>query len=190
MKIATLISRLAEKTNTPELIPVLQGDERMSFLPTECMLWTGAVLPGDRPFGKKIRDRQNLPSQYKYPERKYGVIRWQGKTVSVQRLIFLLCAKPDFEFRMVNDCHMSGCVNPLHFTIEEIRKDEPEPDETITIGEEEPWDPQDVEDLVEILLGEQEPQSWEDVIANPLMEDIPHQMIRDELRNQNKEHLL
>lgn len=190
MKIATLISRLAEKTNTPELIPVLQGDELLSFLPTECMLWTGAVLPADRPFGKKVRDRQNIPDQFKYIERKYGVIRWQGKMVSVQRLIFLLSMKPDFEFRMVNDCHISSCVNPLHFTIQELSKDEPEPDETITIGEEEPWDPQDVEDLVEILLGEQEPKNWEDVIANPLMEDIPHHMIRDELRNQKKEHLL
>lgn len=194
MKLETLAKRLAEKTNTPILEQVVLGQAPITELPTECMIWTGAKLgttPRKGPrVSREARDGLMVALVHDQP---YGIIRWQKKTISVRRLLFQLINKPDYEFRMWCDCNVPLCVNPLHYTVEDVTPEHiprEEPDlEDITFDGDEGWELGEVEELVEILLTENEPSSWDDVAKHPLMEDVPHGLLRQVLINLNKEHL-
>ncbi|MCG7629049.1 hypothetical protein MHM88_14655 [Epibacterium sp. MM17-32] len=194
MKLETLAKRLAEKTNTPILEQVVLGEAPITELPTECMTWTGAKLGAAPRKGPRVsREARDGLTIAQVQDQPYGIIRWQKKTISVRRLLFQLINKPDYEFRMRCDCNVPLCVNPLHYTVEDITPEDVDQDghtlEDITFDGDEGWELGEVEELVEILLTENEPSSWEEVVDHPLMEDVPPELLREVLVKLNKEHL-
>ena len=188
MRIETLAKRLAEKTNTPILEQVILDQADMRDLPMSCMPWMGAKL-GTRPRMRTNRHTQKGLLVEHVSERPYGVISWQGNRISVSRLIFQLIQKPDYRFRMWNECETPLCVNPFHFRIEKIEEEEQQPEETFFIGEDEDIAEEEIEELVEILLTDYDPRSWQEVIEAEILEGIPHEPIRKMLIKMNKEHL-
>jgi hypothetical protein len=53
----------------------------------------------------------------------------------------------------------------------------------------ETWTEEEVTETVELFLGTYDAASWEDVISNPLLQDIPDDLLRSVLIKLNKEHL-
>ena len=51
------------------------------------------------------------------------------------------------------------------------------------------WHARSTEEIVEHLLGGYTPCSWADLIAQPLMEDVPHDQIKEQLIKMGKAHL-
>ena len=194
MKLETLAKRLAAKTNTPELEKVVLGQADITTLPMDCMLWTGAAQGVSSGLRTTVRrDRQSGMELTQVRDRPYGIIRWQGKTISVHRLIFQLVMKPDYEFRMWSNCGVPLCCNPLHYQVERVEREILEPDQTIIIGPEDTdtWTEEEVEEILEGMLDGYDLTNWGDVINNPMIagEDIPHGLFRQVLCNMNKEHL-
>jgi hypothetical protein len=190
MKLEILIKRLALKTNTPELEKVLLGQADIRTLPMECMLWTGAKLGGHTRQRTSKSARDGLTIDIIQDEKAYGVVRWQTKTISVQRLIFLLAMKPDFEFRMWSNCEVPLCVNPLHYDVKSLEIEPPPPDPTIFMGiDEDAWTEEEVEEVLDALLASSEPKSWKDIMAFPDLADAPEDLLRKVLRRLNKGHL-
>lgn len=189
MKLLTLAKRLAEKTNTPALEKVVLGELPVTELPMDCMVWTGAKYGGPRRGPRTHRSvRDGLRIEVVENERFYGVIRWQKKRIAVRRLLFLLINKPDYEFRMFNECGVDLCVNPLHHRVENVDP----PEEPVEEPSEDPdadWLLSEVAEIIEIVLLEHEPKSWDDVVAYPLTQDVPHDMMREVLTQMNKRHL-
>lgn len=194
MKLETLAKRLAAKTNTPILEKVVLGQAPISDLPSECMIWTGAALYAKkRAKPRTLRSpRDGLRMDMIEDERPVGIIRHgktekgNPKTISVHRLIFTLAMNPQFEFRMWNDCGQPCCVNPMHFEVQETTSTVPEPPAPEVNTD---WTEDDLEELLEFILAEQDPRSWEDIIGNPDLEGAPEFMVRDVLKRMNKEHL-
>lgn len=188
MKLETLAKRLADKTNTPILEQVILGQAELTALPMECMLWTGAKL-GTGPRMRTNRHTQRGLLVERVVERPYGVISWQGKRTSVARLIFQLIQKPDYDFRMWNECDTPLCVNPFHYRIEKVEVEPPPPEETFVIGDDEDLPEEELEELVEIMLTDYDPTCWDDVTKAEILEGIPLEPVRALLRRMNKEHL-
>lgn len=190
MRLELLAKRLAEKTNTPVLEQVVLGEKPKSDLPDECMIWTGACNNSGEPRVRTRRDSQGQPFPEVVVPKPYGVIRREGKKIQVHRLLATLIDAPEFEFRMVSVCQIPGCVNPKHWKI--VARFQSEDDELPDFDAfgEEPWSLEEVSELLEILLTEQDPRSWQDVTGAILMEDAPHDLIQEALRNLSKEHLL
>ena len=192
MKLETLAKRLAEKTGTPVLEQVILGQEPVERLPDDHMIWTGAA--NGRSFGHRLikrRDANNVAFPDMILDMPYGVVNWQGKRISVHRLIFQLIVKPDYEFRMTTACGVSCCVHPLHW---EVSKVEPAHKETDAVPDfefsgDDDWTSEEVEELVEIVLGEQSPETWDDVLLSPLMEGVPEDLLRACLLDLGKGHL-
>ncbi|MDB2578769.1 hypothetical protein N9Y00_06990 [Tateyamaria sp.] len=194
MKLETLAKRLALKTDAPELEKVVLGQADITTLSMECMLWTGAAQGvSPRPQGKIRRDRSNHREIARVHDRPYGIVRWQGKTISVHRLIFQLAMKPNYEFRMWSTCEVPFCCNPMHFHVEQVEREILEPDPTITIGpkDDDIWSEEEVEEILDSMLGNYDLTSWDDVIKNPMIagEDIPQDLFRQVLCKMNKDHL-
>lgn len=191
MRIEILARRLAEKTDTPILEQVVLGTAPVTDLSMECILWQGSVdgnFEGSRIRKTRGRDNGVYPSKV----RGYAspVIRWQGKKIAVHRLIYQLLHQPDFEFRMRCDCRTPLCVNPLHWTSHQIEKEEPDPDEVADFLFNSDWTEEEVEEIIEILLTEQSPQCWQDVVGAPILEGAPDNIIRETLLKLNRGHLL
>lgn len=180
MKIEILAKRLAEKTNTPRLADFILGKRPVAQLPNDCMTWTGKKTLAGLTV-KPARDRLNVPVLYRTIRRPLGQIQVDGKTEYVHRVVFKLLVKPDHEFHMRNICGNSLCCNPKHWDVSSHL-----PPVIFDISE---WTPEEVEETVDAMLGRYEIHSWADVEANPLMQDIPHHMIKECLINMNKEHL-
>lgn len=193
MKLETLAKRLAKKTNTPILEQIVLGQAPITDLPSECMIWTGGAFQEKERKGLRTsRSRSDgLRIDKIENERPFGVIRrgktekGAPKTISVHRLIFSLAVKPQFKFRMWNDCGVPRCVNPLHFEVQETSPSIPEPPLEVNTD----WTEDELEELLEVILTEQDPRSWEDIINDPNLEDAPESMVRDVLKRLNKEHL-
>lgn len=186
MKFETLAKRLAEKTGTPELEKIILGEGALSDLPTTCMIWTGAC---DNEFtGYRLRTTYVAKGIIKKQEAVKScpvpILRWQKKKRLVRRLIFQLLTKADYEYRLVSQCKNHKCVNPLHL---EIQNPPSNPDDIPYTTE---WDFKAMEELVEMLLTEQTPRNWQDVINAPLMDGVPLDLLEDVLRKLNRRHLL
>lgn len=180
MRIEILANRLAEKTNSPQLADFILGKKSITELPKDCMIWTGkSTLAGVRTI--MDRDSLNIPVRYRTIRRAMGQIQVNGRTEYVHRLVYKILTKPDYEFYMRNTCGNSLCVNPKHWDISS-----PIPDVEFDISA---WTPEEAEEAIEAMLARYSITSWEDVIANPLMQDIPEQLIRETLIRLNKEHL-
>lgn len=180
MKLETLAKRLAEKTNTPALEAFILGKRSPSEIKNDCMIWTGkSTLAGIRTVVD--RDCQNIPVRYRTIRRAMGQIQVDGKAEYVHRLVFKLITKPDFEFTMRNICGNSLCCNPKHW---EVSSQIPQVE--IDTAE---WTLEEAEETVEAMLARYEITCWDDVITNPLMQDIPPELIRQALLNLNKDHL-
>lgn len=180
MRIELLAKRLAEKTNTPQLADFVLGRKSVNELPNECMVWTGKrTVTG---LTVKIqRDALNIPVSYRAVRKPLGQIQFAGKMEYVHRLVYRLLIKPDYEFHMRNICGNSLCCNPKHWDVSSNR-----PEVVFSFEE---WKPEEVEEAVEAMLSRYDVLNWNDVVENPLMQDIPHQMIRDCLTRLRKEHL-
>jgi len=180
MKIETLAKRIADKTRTPALEDFILGKRPITELPHDCMIWTGKkTLGGIRTV--MDRDVLNIPVHYRTIRRSMGQIQINGKAEYVHRLVFKLLTKPDFEFHMRNICGNSLCCNPKHWDVSS-----PMPEVQFDNSE---WTPEEAEETVEAMLARYEITSWDDVTANPLMQDIPPALIRQALIKLNKEHL-
>lgn len=189
MKTETLFKRLAEKTATPLLEQVLTREASPLQLPATCMVWRGAMTStGQGIRAVKRRDADNLPYTRIVQTYPYAKINWQGQTHLVHRLILELLHEPDIPFRAQATCDTPGCVNPLHWKLVTILEDEDD-DELEPIMTDD-WTLEDVEELVEIMLTEQAPASWEDVSQSPILEGAPHEMIVEVLEKLNRRHLL
>lgn len=192
MKIETLFRRLAEKTNTPQLEQILKGKAPLTDLPDHCMVWTGPKIIRDKPrFQRRMTTRGwnewIVPAQP--PTAK---IVWQGKMMQVQRLLIQLLMKPDYEYRARHVCHTELCVNPLHYGIEPLYLQPPRPvadiPECPEISSE--WTREEVDEMVEILLTEENPLCWNDIINTTHLEGAPEDLVREVLKEKRKEHLL
>jgi len=194
MRRETLFKRLAEKTNYPLLEKILLGEVPHEDLTMDCLPWTGAKMA--RTSNGRVKSincrKQGLRVTQVFNERQYGVINWQKKQTPVHRVLFLLLYKPSYEFKMANHCGTPLCVNPLHFEIREVTGEHKPP----PISEippmpdlDDPWSPEEVEEIVEMLLDQHTPTCWEDVISRPMMEGVPHDMVREYLTSINKGHL-
>jgi hypothetical protein len=180
MKIEILAKRLAEKTNTPALFDFIMGTRSYKELPLDCMLWTGRKTISGRS-RKMFRDNQNIPVFCTAHRRPMGQIQVNKSTEYVHRLIYKILIRPSFEFRMENRCGNPLCVNPKHW---EIYNGIPEVD----YGSPD-WSPEEVQEAVDGMLSRYQVLSWDDVIANPLTMDCPHDMLRECLTKMNREHL-
>lgn len=182
MKLETYARRLAEKTNTPILEQILLGRAPFSDLPHTCMPWTGRTA-GPKERRVKVRVMQNGPVQVE--EKPYGVLVVEGKRIPAHRYIFMLMHRPQYEFRMRNDCGNTLCCNPMHWTVFGEPANEPEP-----CFEEEPWTQSDVNALLDQALATRQLNSWQDVTQCLLLLDCPHEMLVQALKEFRKTELL
>lgn len=190
MKLETLSRRLAEKTGCPELEQaILNGGP----LPTQCLIWTGAVQFKDpKPRLRMIRDAQNLPEMAVCVDPPRPVIQYDGRRRTVSTLLYELVMKPEgpVALRRLAACDPL-CVHPEHRrVIEQSQTEEPEPEpgfEMPTLDDD--WSEDEARELIEILLTEQQPRDWNDVITAPLLEGAPEALIRQVLTDLGKEHL-
>ena len=182
MRIELLAKRLAEKTNTPVLEEFLLGRKSVNELPNECMIWTGKKTVAGLTI-KPQRDSRNIPVAYRAIRKPLGQMMVSGKIEYTHRLVYKLLVKPDYEFQMRNICGNTLCCNPKHW---DVSSNTPEPVFDLNFNQ---WEPEEVEEAVEAMLSRYDVLNWNDVIENPLMQDIPHPMIRDCLIKLRKEHL-
>lgn len=189
MRIELLAKRLADKTGTPLLEQVVLKQASVLDLPTRCMLWTGSMSGPHRvPRMRKVRDHHNMQYASVVVARAYSIINHKGGRVSVPRLIHLLLHRPDHQFRMRALCESPCCVNPLHWSADPVDTPMRVPvDFSFSDNE---WSDADVEEILEILLTEYSPKTWADVIAAPIMDGAPEEMIRKGLTKLGKRHLL
>lgn len=186
MKLETLCKRLAEKTACPELEEVLL---RGGDLPSRCLVWSGAVQHGGgKPELRLRRDRANLPGVGMVVPTPLPVIQYEGRRVSVRALIYRLIHShgPEPLLRRLEGCHKL-CVHPDHCRVYLPRIEAPEEPEIPVLSDD--WAPEEVLELVEILLTEQQPQCWDDVVSAPLLEGAPEDLLRQVLVDLGKEHL-
>lgn len=188
MRLETLAKRLAQKTNTPILEQVILGQANLEELPATCMIWTGAKN-GD---GIRMRTSRNSKRGIlveRVVERAYGVINWQGKRTSVARLVFQLTQKPDYEFSLWNCCGVGLCVNPRHYQVKTPVVEIEAQEGSFYVGTDEDIPEDELEELIEIMLLNYDPRSWDDVASAEILEGISHEQIRGMLLKMNKEHL-
>ena len=187
MKLEILAKRIAQKTNTPELEGVLLRGEPV---PTGCMIWTGARnISGIRSDLRMKRGYDGIKQAQHAHEKSQGTIQHEGVRTAVHRLIFQIMEKPNYEYRMKSLCERECCVNPLHWGV--IRLGEPQYDipEMPEFDFNDPWTDEEVVEHIELLLGGYTPSSWADLIAQPLMEEVPHDMLKEQLIKMRKAHL-
>lgn len=180
MRIEILAKRLAQKTNTPALEDFILGRRSLAELPNDCMVWTGKATSSGV-YIKQDRDCKNIPVKYRTMRRPLGQIQVEGRTEYTHRLVFKLLTKPTTEFQMRNICGKSLCCNPKHW---DVSTDTPQ-----IVIDDSPWTLEEAEEAVEMFLTRYEPKSWDDVVVNPLLQDIPHDMLREILIKNHKEHL-
>jgi hypothetical protein len=156
------------------------------------MIWTGTANHNSKETRfRKIRDTTGGTWIGAALDEPQGVIQFDGKRHTVNRLIMSLVAKPDFEFRMTKECQSPLCVNPIHWMIHKINPKEALPlEEDTEVGiNQGAWTFKEAEELIEILLTEQSPTCFEDVVNATLMEECPHDLAREVLLKLNKGHL-
>lgn len=181
MKIETLHKRLSQKLNCPELIEFLRGEKSPEELPDTCLVWTGKKTQGG-PRVKRTRDRQNIPVPYVIHRRPLGQMQIDGESLYVHRVLYGLLHKPTCEFTMNNVCGDTLCANPkhwaVHLKIPEVQEESSD------------WSEEEVIETIEYMLGRYEIFSWEDVMVNPLTQDIPAHQLKNALIKIGKEHLI
>jgi hypothetical protein len=180
MRIDILATRLAEKSNTPQLADFVLGRKPINELPNDCMIWTGKKTTAGLTI-KKGRDCLNIPVAYRAIRKPLGQIQVSGKTEYVHRLVYKLLLKPDYEFYMRNICGNSLCCNPKHWDVSSNQLD--------VVFDTAEWTLEEVEEAIEAMLSRYDVYRWSDVESNPLMQDIPHHLIKECLIKINKEHL-
>lgn len=183
MKLETLAKRIALRANCPELEGyILTGD----FPPLgDCILWTGYCIP-TQPGTFMHRHRDG--TIYPVFRRPAPIIRFQGAQHRVPRLLHKLANKlgPEDEFEMKPLCGHNLCVNPRHW-----QTTEPEPEPEVVVLEanySEDWTDEDIEEVLDMVLIKN-PQSWDEIINDEILEDAPPDMVRACLIKLNKEHL-
>lgn len=198
LKFETLAKRLAVKTQTPNLEDVLLGRLEPVMLPSTCMVWTGTRSHD----GGKSRIRRNsVRGQRVYPQvtydKSYAIIKYQRRQVHVQRLIYQILEKPDYEFSLYQQCPTLLCVNPRHWIVERkysfaqvpVVVTKAEIDESLIPAFDGSWTVDDVAEIIEIALEEISPKSFEALMSFPDLADAPHEMVRSVLIGKNLEHL-
>jgi hypothetical protein len=192
MRLEILAKRLADKTNTPILEQIILDEAPITDLPETCMIWTGTANHNSKETRfRKIRDTTGgtwIGAAADFPQ---GLIQFDGKRHTVNRLIMSLVLKPSFEFRMTKECQSPLCVNPIHWSIRgTLPKKALPPEEDTEMGiNQGAWTLKEAEELIEILLTEQSPKCFEDVVNATLMEECPHDLAREVLLKLNKGHL-
>lgn len=191
MRTEILAKRLADKCSTPLLEQVLLKVVPVTDLSMECMIWTGRVSgTSNVPRLKKGRDSQNLPYMHMVTDRSYSVIVHEGRRVVVHRLIHQLLFSPVVEFRMRSLCGGPRCINPMHWFADPVtQQEELAGVRDITFASDD-WTEGDVEELIDILLTENPPRRWDEVVNSPIMDGVPADMIRQVLTKIGKRHLL
>ncbi|MDF0603574.1 hypothetical protein P1J78_22855 [Psychromarinibacter sp. C21-152] len=194
MRIETLARRLAQKTNEPLIEKLVLGEIEVTDLPMEHIIWTGNADGGTNTHRSKMeRDYGNLPYKTVVRDKKRPVIKWQGKRIGVARLLFQIATKPNFEFRLKSLCGEDMCVNPLHRTVEQINGQfaPPPPEEAPDIGNrgDDDWTFEEGVEIAEMMLTENTPTCWDEVVALPITEGMPEDLLREVLIHLNKEHL-
>lgn len=186
MRLEILAKRIAEKSNCPQLQPVLLGEQPVTDIPLgDCFEWTGAFTGGSQMFRLQ---RQGWDARVTRTQ-KTPTIQYEGKRWGVARLVYTLIFKPEDEFRLVNQCGNSRCINPHHWKPIEPKVDEEAEEAPPLPSMSMEWEPAEVEELLDILLLEENPQTWEDVISNPLMEGVPPPMLHEVLLEMRLERL-
>lgn len=179
MKLEQYARRLAEKTGTPELEPIILGDLPLTALPDRCMPWTGLKTTKERRVRKKmIRDGDNRPYQGGVIDSPYGIIQVEGRQILVHRYIFMLLVKPGYEFTLHNECGNTLCCNPMHWTPkgQAVPTERPDPD-GFYYDPDEPWKQTEVNSLLDQAIALYEFHNWEELINTNLLIDCPRDMI-------------
>lgn len=182
MKLETLAKRIAEKANCPELEGYILTGEFPSL--GDCILWTGYCIP-THPL--TVMNRHRDGSIYPAFRRPAPFTGYQGRQISVPRLMHKLANNlgPDDEFEMKPLCGNNLCVNPRHWET----KSEPEPEVVAPQVEISPdWTEGDIEEILDMVLIKN-PQSWDDIINDEMLDDAPEDMVRAFLIKCNKAHL-
>lgn len=188
MKLETLIRRLADRTNCPELEQVLLGKADITSLPMDCLLWQDVDPQKMTPRFVMQKGSRVLIRDPIYPRLQYA-----GKKHIVSRLIFELMTAPNYEYRMYNRCGHTTCVNPLHWDVEKIKQENvPVPQDSTPIPEcsySDEWTEQDVMEVTEIVIARDDPKTFEELIANPSLEGAPRDIIEAYLASIGKDLL-
>lgn len=193
MKLEHYAKRLAAKTGTPVLEDIILKKRPVTDLPAECMPWTGRKsVPAPRTAIKIERDRGNQPYRAPVVQYPYGIIVVGGRRLYVHRYIYMLINEPRVEFRMENECGNTLCCNMMHWTIkvEEAQEVEVPHLDAFEAALTADWKMGDVNALLDQALSSYRLTSWEDVIANVLLEDCPHDMLVQALQEFRKPELL
>ena len=187
MRKETFARRVALKSNCPELEAYILGKADMNSIPNGCFNWTGRRTG----LQHKSRPTRKGFEIYWVQDTKAAYIQFNGKMAPVNRHIHVLRESPNRDFRMRKLCPTPYCVNPKHwrvfeksFGMDDSPHDEGSP--TLQFGE---WTPQEVEEMLEILLTEHSPKCWTDVINAQLMDSAPPEMIIPVLKRWHKHHL-
>ena len=167
MKKETLLARIRDRTEPPLDI---------QHPPEGCTVWLGASKGGMN--ARPVRRFGYITRSVDLPR---GVIKYQGKQHYVHRLIHWLLYDSTDRLRQL--CGTPLCINPNHWKTPERVAPEPE----FILNDD--WTPEEVEELLEIVLTESEPQSFADVMTHPILEDAPAQLVQEALTKLNKDHL-
>ena len=187
MKKETFARRVAMKSDCPELIPYILGKTDLDSIRNGCLSWKGRKTG----LQHKSRPTRKGFEIYWVQDTKAAYIQFNGKMAPVNRHIHIVRDAPVNKFRMRSTCPTPYCVNPKHWQAIESafmfddgsHVDCPPPQQ---LGE---WTPQDVEEMLEILLTEHSPKCWDDVINAQFMESAPPEMIIPILERWHKRHL-
>lgn len=194
MKIEIVAKRMAANYGYPPLEKMILGELPPSEFPAECITWTGAIQgKSDGQFRlrkQKERDYSGLPYFTMVPETPYGKLKVDKKTILAHRYLFQLLLKPDYEFRLRNECGNTLCGNLMHW---ECLKQETQPNAEVEIPEEflsMEFSLADVEGLLDRALIYYEFSDWSDIEINPLLLDCPRELLIEALKKARKDHLL
>lgn len=143
-----------------------------------------------------IRDGKGYLSFQMVNRPLYATIKYQGNKFLVQRLIYQLIAKPDFEYRMTRLCPNELCVNPMHWEVNPILNREMAPKIEFSPMEEDEfpgmdWTQEDTEEMVDAILGDDPPPTcWDEVINHIDLMGAPEDWVRGALIRFNREDLM
>ena len=193
MRLEILAKRLAEKAGCPELEDIVLGNRPVEDMPSTCLPWKGSHRKHQPRYRRPRRRATGFVDAEFVVEPPSALIQHEGKRLQVHRLIFQLIAKPDYQFRMYQECNTPLCVNPMHWTVKKLddpTKPPPPPEEPLEPPvENEDWTLAEAIEVLEIFFMTSDPRSWADIEAAEMLQDVPPMLLKEALRDMNKEHL-
>lgn len=179
MKREILYNRIAKKGGFPPLADILSGFLSPTYLPDECMIWTGRKTVAARRM-KIARSPKNGRINIVQTENKsYPLIMVEGRNVTVHRFVYDQIFGLKEGDKLSNSCSSTLCVNPKHWR--HINAKVPVSHEAPI---EEPWTEDEVEQILDLYLIQHETID----LHHPDIAQIPQDLLVKVLDNTGMKH--